>query len=454
MERFRLRTISLLALVFLVAIPAMAGHPPQSVCEPCGEGFGESATWYGERNKLENETATGVEHSTVTVRVYENETAIWTVRNRLTSERTVRYFRNNHDAFTEIAESAEGYSDIHFLSAKIVGSDTAVLRYRSDEQVTETRGDTLRFDGFREIGTKRISDLGADEMTVIGPSGTHITRAPSEATVRGNELELTTYDGDRGNGPFVTFTQSGGVVGEFWSFVSVSETLADDVIRNLLLNVLLPAISLLAFLVGFVWFSGKTVKRDERTAKWLAGIVTALGVLTLCFGFLGIADGGGGFAAGTVIGGSAYTVLALLTFADVRPTLPRIAGGVLLAWGAGVVILFASAIAVNSFLVSRLLALNYYAVNNFMFAAFSSLFLLSMAVVGYAVSDPRYRRIAIALPPTMLAVSLAVARPITYVGTSLDIFYSLVFVGVILVAVTFIGIPAFLLGRMVPVEKS
>ncbi|WP_049971766.1 hypothetical protein [Haladaptatus cibarius] len=453
MERFRLRTISLLILVFLVATPTIAAPPPQSVCEPCGEGFSEAATWYGQDTNLVNETATGVEHSTVTVRVYENETAIWTVRNQLMSERAVRYFRNNHDAFTEITESAEGYSDIHFFSAKIVGSDTAVLRYRSDEQVVRTRGDTLRFDGFREIGTRRISDLGADEMTVIGPSGTHITRAPSDATVRGNELELTEYDGGRGNGPFVTFTQSGGVAGEFWSFVSVSETLADNVIRNLLLNVLLPAVSLLAFLVGFVWLSEKTVKRDERTAKCLAGIVMALGVLTLFFGLLGIADGGS-FASGIVIAGSAYTVLALLTFADVRPTLPRVAGGVLLAWGAGIAILFASAIAVDSYVVSGLLALDYYAVNNFMFAAFSSLFLLSMAVVGYAVSDPRYRRVAIALPPTMLAVSLAMARPITYVGTSLYTLYSLLFVGVILVAVTFVGIPAFLLGRMIPAEKS
>ncbi len=64
----------------------MASPPPQAVCEPCGSGFSEAAMWYGERNGLANETETDVEHSTATVRVYENETAIWTVRNRLTSE--------------------------------------------------------------------------------------------------------------------------------------------------------------------------------------------------------------------------------------------------------------------------------------------------------------------------------------------------------------------------------
>ncbi|WP_435159564.1 hypothetical protein [Haladaptatus sp. DFWS20] len=290
-------------------------------------------------------------------------------------------------------------------------------------------------------------------MTVVRPSETHITRAPSDATVRGNELELTSYEGGRGNGPFVTFTKSGGVAGEAWSFVSVSESLADDVARNLLVNVLLPSVSLLMFLVGFIWVSGKTVKRDERTAKWLAAIVTAFGVLMLQFGVVQMANWAN-HATQMVITGGAYTVLALLTFADVRPTLPRVAGGVLLAWETGIAVMFVSAIAVDSYVVPRLLAVNYYDVNKLIFATFSTLFLLSMAVVGYAVSDPRYRRIAIALPPTVLAVSLAMARPVTYVGTSLDFVYSLFFVVVILVAVTLFGIPAFLLGRMIPAKKS
>ncbi len=409
--------------------------------------------WYGEKNQLENETATDVEYSTVTVHVYENETAIWTVRNRLTSERAATFFRENEYAFTEIARDAEGYSDITYLSAEIVGNDTVVLRYRSDEQVIETRGGTLRFDGFRDEGSKKFSGLGADEMTVVGPSGTHVTRAPSLRSVRGNRLVLTSFTDDAGDGPFVTFTQSGGLVGEAWSFVSVSETLTDDVIQNLLVNVLLPSVSLLVFLLGVVWLSGKTVKRDERTAKWLAGTVTALGVLMLLFGVVQMANWAN-FPTHMVIAGGAYTVLALLTFADLRPTLPRVAGGVLLAWGTGMAVMFVSAIVVDSYLVPRLLAVNYYAVNDLLLAAFSTLFLLSMAVVGYAISDPRYRRVAIALPPTVLAGALAMMRPITSVGSPLDLFYSLLFVGVILVAVTLFGVPAFLLGRTIPAKRS
>ncbi len=445
MSSTRLRTVALLALVVLVATPTAAAPPPQSACEPCGSGFSEAATWYGERYGVGNETATDVEHSTATVRVYENETAIWTVRNRLTSEQAIRFFRSRPTVLAEIGRDAEGYSGTTFLSARISGDDTVVLRYRS-EKVSRTRGGVLRFDGFREVGTRRISELGADRLTVLGPSGTTITRGPSWATVRGNELTLTSYR-DAGDGPFVTFAQSGGVVGEAWSFVSLAETLADDVVRNLLFDVLLPVGMLFALLVGFVRVSGKTVERNDETTHLLAGIVTALGVLSVLYGFSQTVSGGS-LASGALVAGGAYTALALLTFADVRPSMPRVAVGVAVAWLFGVAVM-----AVAAVFASGGFPLNYYVVSNAMLASFSVLLLLSMAVVGYAVSDPRYRRTALALPPIMLAVALAVANPITHVRTPLDPFYSILFAVVALVVVSLFGIPAFLLGRTLPAEN-
>ncbi|WP_458206896.1 hypothetical protein [Haladaptatus sp. NG-SE-30] len=449
----RLRPVVILVLVLLVATSTMAGRPPQLVCEPCGSGFEQAAAYYGDIHGVESATATDVEYSTATIHVYENETAIWTVRNRLTSERTVRFFRENETAFTEIARNADHFGEKSLLSAWVVGNDTVVLRYRSDEQVSRTRGGVLRFDGFRDEGSKKFAGLGADELTVIGPSGTVVTRAPTEATVRGNELTLTTFTDRAGDGPFVTFARSGGVVGDAWSFVSVSESLVDDVVRNLIFDILLPASALFALLVGFVRVSERTIERDERTAHLLAGIVTVLGILSVLFGIAGAATGGG-FPSGVTIAGGAYTALALLTFADVRPTVPRIAVGVLLAWLFGVGVMAVGAvIATDVYLPATLGNLSYYFVHEVMFAALSVLLLLSMALVGYAVTDPRYRKSALALPPTILAVSLAVVRPVTLVRTPLDFLYSILVVVLILVVVSLFGIPAFLLGRTIPTKE-
>jgi hypothetical protein len=147
--------------------------------------------------------------------------------------------------------------------------------------VTRTPGGVLRFDYFREPGTWNYADLGADRLTVRGPPGTAVTRAPTGASAAGNEFTLTEYR-DGGDGPFVTFAQSSDVVGEMWSFVAVAETLADDVVRNLFFDVLLPAMTLFALLVGFVWVGGKTAKRSDATVRLTAKIVGGIGSSDCC----------------------------------------------------------------------------------------------------------------------------------------------------------------------------
>ncbi|WP_227352722.1 hypothetical protein [Haladaptatus salinisoli] len=448
----RPRTVALLALVVLIVTPAVAAPPPRPVCEPCGSGFVDASTWYGEMHGTENQTGTGVEHSTATVRVYGNETAVWTVKNRLTSERAVRFFRENETAFAEIAQDAEGYGEKTLLSARIVGNDTVVLRYRSDEQATRTRGGVLRFDGFREVGGERFSGLGADELTVRGPPGTVVTRAPTGAAVAGNEFTLTEYR-DGGDGPFVTFAQSGGVVGETWSFVSVAEALGDDVVRNVLFDVLLPAGALFALLVGFVRVGGRIVKRNEATVQLAAKVVGGLGVLGLLFGFAQAVQGDGRYSLGVLFAGGAYAALALFATSDARPTLKRAFVAAVLAWVVGLVVTTVTVALTDPSLVSRLLELNYYAVTDLLFAAFGTLLLLSMSVVGYAATDPRYRRAAVVLPPAVLAVAVAAMRPLTRVGTSLDIFFSVLFAAFVLGFLALFGLPAFVLGRAMPTRE-
>ena len=441
--------LSLLALLSLlavfVAIPVASTPPPEPFCGPCGNGFTEAAQWYGGTHGIENETVTGVKHSTATIRVHENGTATWTIRNRLVSEDVAKYFRENPTVLDGIVRY-RGPGTL--LDTRVVGTKTVVLRYRTTAAAA-TPGGVVRFDGFRYARSGSISGLGADRLTVVGPPGTVVTRAPHGASVGGNSFSVTAFH-DVGDGPFVTFAESGGVVGEAWSFVAVVGALAEDIVFNLLLDVLLPASVLLGLLAGFVRLGGGERRRNGGTPRSIAVVVSVLGTLALFVGTVRLTDVVSGLSMGIVVAGGTYVVLGMLAFSDVRPTFYRTVAAVLLAWLVGICVAMVAAIAVDSSVAARLFASNPYTIRKFLFASFSVLLASFMTAVGYAAAVRRHRRLALGAPPVAFAIVLALTLSVTRVRGPNDflipaflLVYLLVFVGVI-------GLPAFLLGRTIP----
>ncbi|WP_231184860.1 hypothetical protein [Haladaptatus sp. DYF46] len=452
-ERSLLVLLALLSiLVSFAATPAASAPPPEPFCGPCGGSFTEEARWYGETNGVQNVTF-GVEHSTATIRVHDNGTATWAVENRLASEETARYFRENGWMLDEIAENAGPGSSLEpetFLDARVVGTKTVVLRYRTTAAATAPGG-VVRFDGFRHAREGSISGLGADRLTVVGPPGTVVTRAPRGASVDGNSFTVTAFS-DVGDGPFVAFAGSGGISGEAWSLVAVTQPLLDDIALNLLLDVLLPAGVLFGLLAGFVRLGGREGSRNERPSRLVAVVVFVLGVLALLVGTVRLTDAVSGYSMALVVAGGTYVVLGLLAFSDARPTFYRTVAAVLLAWLVGLCAAMVAAIAVDSPVAARLFASNPYATRKFLFGAFSVLLASFMTAVGYAAAVRRHRRLALGAPPAALAVVLALTTSITRVRGPNDLLFTLFLLVYVLVFVSLIGLPAFLLGRTVPEE--
>jgi hypothetical protein len=151
---FRRSILSLFALLSILvsfaAMPAASAPPPEPFCGPCGDSFTEEAQRYGETLGVRNVTF-GVEHSTATIRIRDNGTATWMVENRLVSENTARYFRENEWVLDEIAGNVGPDSSLGpqtLLDARVVGTKTVVLRYRTTAAATAPGG-VVRFDGFR-----------------------------------------------------------------------------------------------------------------------------------------------------------------------------------------------------------------------------------------------------------------------------------------------------------------
>jgi hypothetical protein len=120
--------------------------------------------------------------------------------------------------------------------------------------------------------------------------------------------------------------------------------------------------------------------------------------------------------------------------------------GVVVAALAGLVSTVAVAALVAPWYLEQLAALTYYAVDRAGVAVFVTLWLLSMAVVGYAATDRRYRRVSLAGPPAALAAWTALRAPLTRPqDRSLVVLLVVPAVAAVVVA----GLPAFLLGRAV-----
>ncbi len=452
-SRLAVFVLLLSLLTVFVATPTASRPPPKPLCGACGNGFTEEVHRYGKNHGIEYETASiSAAHSTATIRVRDNGTATWTVRNELASEDAAQFFRNNPTAFDDIAEYA-GPDSGTLISARLTGTKTVVLRYRTPSLVSTTPGGVVRFDGFRNVHGGAISGLGADKVTVVGPPGTVVTRGPSEAQMHGNSFTLTSYH-ESGDGPFVTFAGSGGVAGKALSFVAVAQALAGIVILNLFFIVLVPCLLLFAVLFGFARISSEAVKRSEETFGKMAKIVGVLGVLGLAVGLAMGTPGGLRTWLVFPITGGAYLSLAFLSLTSPRLTLPRVVAGTLTAWITGVAVTILIAASLDSYFFSRLLEGNHYAVAFFIFAALVSLLLLSLVVVGYVVTEGRYQYAAIALPTIALAVVLLASNTLTQVWSFMGIIIFSIVGVILLILLVLTGFPAFLLGRTIPKEES
>ncbi|WP_327053144.1 hypothetical protein [Halomicrococcus gelatinilyticus] len=422
-----------------LTVPAAARPPPEPVCEPCGDGFADELQWHGELHDLNaSATVTDVERSTATVRVDENGTVAWTVRNRLANGAAVELLRENGTALAAVAADA---TPGRLLDARVTTDGVVVLRYRTPDAAAVAPGGAVRFDHFRETRSHHFDGLGADRLTVRGPPGTVVRGAPAAADVDGNALTLTTY-GDDGSG-FVTFAPPG-VTGHALAGVAVADAVWLSVATNLLAVVLFPAALLLAALAGTARLVGRG-SGSERCVTRTAAAVGGLGVVVFVAALLALGGFQRLFAAAVA---TAHVALAALARSDVRPTLPRAVAGV----GVAALVGFASALGIAAFVapwyLEQLATGTYYAVDRAGVAAFATLWLLSMAVVGYAAAERRYRRVAVVGPPVALAVWNALRTPLTYPQNHLSVVLLAVPVVVAAVVVVF-GLPAFLLGRAV-----
>lgn len=189
--RWRVRALAVgLLLAVSVVGPALASPQPDVVCDVCGEQFEAGAADVGV-----NVTVT---HSTADVRLYDNGTAVWTVRNDLTAESADRLRESETTPSTVTVAAFETYPegpvDEPTSVETTLADRTVTVRYRDAAPVTRSFG-TYLVEYFDTNGYDYWFILNADRLSVVGPAGTTVTNQPSKATVHGRTV---TWEGDSG----------------------------------------------------------------------------------------------------------------------------------------------------------------------------------------------------------------------------------------------------------------
>jgi hypothetical protein len=203
--RTALRIACVLAVVATaVATPAAGSPQPTPTCRFCGFAFERAADDLG--------VAVDVEASTADVRIHENGSATWTVRNTLASAGAFRDDSGQLDAVAgRLAERGHGPPDDPVLVDAHRDGDVAVLVFR-DPDAAERRAGLLVVDYFHDGGYEPWYHVNADRLSVHGPEGRAVTNDPTgvavedgTATWRGNgSAELyrgTTLEGS----PYLVF---------------------------------------------------------------------------------------------------------------------------------------------------------------------------------------------------------------------------------------------------------
>ncbi|MXR40094.1 hypothetical protein GRX01_01800 [Halobaculum sp. WSA2] len=266
MSRFRppsLRTAVALVIAALlvaggVAVPALASPAPVSACPPCDDGFVQAAAEHG----LE----TAVAESEATVRVHRNDSATWRVRVVPTDESALNRLAENESLARAVAGDSFGVryggGIDHRLLAADVRDGAFLIRYRTSGVVEEGPLGTSLLTYFRDDpGAYIYTDLGADELTVVGPEGTTVARGFGE--IDGRRMTATALPDVR-DGPFVVFAPAGTPAPGLVGGLAVLGTLAGVVARNLLAFVLVPGGVAVGGLIALRRIAGPARDRDPR----------------------------------------------------------------------------------------------------------------------------------------------------------------------------------------------
>lgn len=438
--------IALLAVAAVVPALGAASPMPVPVCQPCSFGFEQAVN--GDDTVPESVAGddVAVVESTATVRVFENGTAVWEMRNRLSDPAVVEYLRTHPEALQTVAEDAWLVGDASVASVATVDDDTVVLRYRVADFATRSNG-VLRVDYFRdEPGRYAFYELGADRLTLIGPDDTRVTSGLPGATVDGNELTVTEYRSG-GDGPFVVFGPEDDPLGGAKTHAAIAAAVGGIVARNLLLLVVVPGL----VLAGGTWAAGVAAGRDWLTtdrerARQLGGVVAAVGlVVALLSALVGTEVVGGTYETWGVLGGLAIALSAgTVAFRPDTWTLRRLVALVVTAAAVGTVAASAGAALLDGRAIAGAMGA----------ASGAVLVTLWMLVVGAARdAGGRTRSLVLAVPPVVFGVAVAASTSLASTGGALFLVVPVVYVGVALVAVA-AGVPLLALGASVPTSSD
>jgi len=257
-----------LLLVTSVVAPVAGAPPPRPLCDACSETFEETADEHGV-----DVVVTG---STATVRVTENGTAVWTVRNELQQSGGAERLRANETLRTEIADRAMW--DTELLGSNVSIDGTLTMRYRESDFAAPAVGGTLRSGAFTEsYGYRNLDGLGAERLTVVAPDGMAVDRALPGANVSADRSRMTLTDLDTG---FVTFVSEDDALGPLWSVLAVVTLLGPVAVSNLVVGIGLPTAVFGVFVVALSgtvsWLDPDFETVTDRPGVALAGLGIAV----------------------------------------------------------------------------------------------------------------------------------------------------------------------------------
>lgn len=199
--RTALQFACVLAVLAAAVGPALASPQPTPTCRFCGAAF--------ERAAADGGADVTVAGSTADVRIHENGSATWTVRNELTDAAALN---GSLDATARsLAERGHGPPDDPVLVDARREGDAVVLVYR-DPDAAERRVGLLVADYYHDDGARPWYRVNADRLTIHGPDGTAVTNDPDgvaidggTATWRGNGSAALYEAPDVRGSPFVVF---------------------------------------------------------------------------------------------------------------------------------------------------------------------------------------------------------------------------------------------------------
>lgn len=199
-SRRRLAAAALTLLVVLtVAAPAFASPQPDAACDVCGVNYEQGAADAGI-----NVTVT---HSTAEVRIHENGTATWVVRNRLTPESIDRLSDDSVSLDVIARASFDTYPGGPVEEPSSLATSrtdrTVTVRYRDGVPVSRTAGATV-LEYFDTNGYDYWYVVNADRLTVVSPEGTRVTNQPAGASVDGRTVTWRGTSDDAWGGPDIT----------------------------------------------------------------------------------------------------------------------------------------------------------------------------------------------------------------------------------------------------------